>query len=86
MIYMDTFTHYVYSPLYERFTRDADGDGALDSSPQDPGIAYNDGRPTVHSGGANITAADGHVERVPFRSLWQRASGNHMASQWWYME
>jgi prepilin-type N-terminal cleavage/methylation domain-containing protein/prepilin-type processing-associated H-X9-DG protein len=87
MIFMDTLTHYVYSPLLYPFTRDANGDGALDSSPYDSAtIAYSDGRPTVHNGGANITAADGHVERVPFRILWQTSGPTDMASQWWYME
>jgi len=85
MIFMDTITHYVYSPLEYPFSADLDGDRKLDTWPNDD-VAYNWGRPTVHSGGGNVTAADGHVERVPFRVLWQLTSGNQMASQFWYME
>jgi len=40
----------------------------------------------VHGGGANIAAADGHVERVSFRILWQLGPAGGTASQWWYME
>jgi len=89
MIYMDTVTHYVYSPLQYPFAPppqgDADGDGKADTWPN-YGVAYNWGRPTVHSGGANVTAADGHVERVALRVLWQLTPANQMASQFWYME
>jgi prepilin-type processing-associated H-X9-DG protein len=86
MIFMDTLTHYVYSPLEHTFSRDADGDKLMDSSDVDAGIAYNDARPTVHSGGANITAADGHVERISFRVLWQKSGSSDMVSRFWYME
>ena len=86
MIFLDTITHYVYSPLLYPFSRDADGDGLKDSSPYDAGIAYSDARPTVHNRGANITAADGHVERISFKILWQTSGSTDMASQWWYME
>jgi len=86
MIFVDTLIHYVYSPLIHPFTRDTDGDKLLDSSAVDAGIAYNDARPTVHSVGANITAADGHVERIPFRALWRMSGPTDMASQFWYME
>ncbi len=87
MILMDTITHYVYSPLEPAyaFTLDKDGDGKLDSM-QNYDVAYNWGRPTVHSQGANITAADAHVERVPFKILWARNSSGAMLSQWWYVE
>jgi prepilin-type N-terminal cleavage/methylation domain-containing protein/prepilin-type processing-associated H-X9-DG protein len=85
MIFLDTLTHYVYSPLLQPFSRDADGDGLKDSSGVDAGIAYNDARPTVHSGAANITAADGHVERISFRNLWKTTTTG-MASDFWYME
>ncbi len=86
MIFMDTLTHYTYSPLVHPFIRDADGDKLTDSSDVDAGIAYNDGRPTVHGSGSNITAADGHVERISFRVLWQTAGPKDMASPFWYME
>ena len=85
MILTDTITHYLYSPLQYPFNTDKDGDGRIDTWPNYD-VAYNWGRPTVHSGGANITAADGHVERVAFRVLWQLTPGNQMASTFWYME
>ena len=89
MIFMDTITHYVYSPLQYPFDPppggDADGDGKADTWPN-YGVAYNWGRPTVHSGGANVTAADGHVERVAFRVLWQLTPAKQMASLFWDME
>ena len=64
---------------------DKDGDGRKDSM-VNYDVAYNWGRPTVHSGGCNLTAADGHVERVSFRVLWQLDAKGEMASRWWYME
>jgi type II secretory pathway pseudopilin PulG len=77
LIYMDTATFYLYSPLYQPFTQDLDHDGVRDSSGQDPGFAYNDGRPTAHSNGDNVTLLDGHVEWVAFKKLWQSdAAGN----------
>jgi prepilin-type N-terminal cleavage/methylation domain-containing protein/prepilin-type processing-associated H-X9-DG protein len=85
MIYMDTITHYIYSPLAYPFQDDLNGDGNADTWPN-YSVAFNWGRPTVHNGGANVTAADGHVERVAFRVLWQLGSGSGMASQLWYME
>jgi prepilin-type processing-associated H-X9-DG protein len=50
------------------------------------GYAYNWGRPTVYNGGANVTAADGHVERVAFRVLWKMSPAKEMVSRFWYME
>jgi prepilin-type N-terminal cleavage/methylation domain-containing protein/prepilin-type processing-associated H-X9-DG protein len=87
MILTDTITHYLYSPLEPSyaFTLDKDGDGQLDSM-SNYDVAYNWGRPTVHNRGANVTAADGHVERVAFRMLWARAAAGQMLSLWWYME
>ena len=87
MIYVDTVTHYLYSPLVDnyKFTMDLDGDGKSDSM-DDYGVAYNWGRPTVHNNGANVTAADGHIERVSFKVLWSYITPNVMASQWWYVE
>lgn len=85
MIFTDTVTHYLYSPLEHPFQDDQDGDGKKDTWPN-YGVAYNWGRPTVHGGGANVTAADGHVERVAFRVLWRLTPANQMASQLWYME
>ena len=85
MILTDTITHYLYSPLAYPFSEDLDGDGKIDTWPN-YGYAYNWGRPTVHSGGCNVTTADGHVEHVSFRMLWQMTSGGEMASRLWYME
>jgi prepilin-type processing-associated H-X9-DG protein len=84
MILTDTITHYLYSPLAYPFSLDKDGDGKIDPWPN-YNIAYNWGRPAVHSGGANVTTADGHVERVSFRLLWQMTPGGEMANRLWYM-
>ncbi len=84
MIFIDTISHYLYSPLQYPFSDDKDGDTQPDTWPN-YGVAFNWARPTVHSGGANITAADGHVERISYRVLWRLDSGR-MASQFWYME
>ncbi|HOX58437.1 MAG TPA: prepilin-type N-terminal cleavage/methylation domain-containing protein [Candidatus Paceibacterota bacterium] len=84
MIFTDTITHYLYSPLAYPFTDDVDNDTQNDTWPN-YGYAYNWGRPTVHSRGANVTTADGHVEHVPFRVLW-RLNGTEMVSRLWYME
>jgi prepilin-type N-terminal cleavage/methylation domain-containing protein/prepilin-type processing-associated H-X9-DG protein len=87
MIYMDTLTHYVYSPVdpYYVFTSDADGDGLLDSWTGEPDTPFNSGRPTVHSNGANVTLLDGHVERVPYKKLWEWRN-NRIAHSFWYLE
>lgn len=85
MILTDTISHYLYSPLAYPFSADLDGDGKLDTWPN-YSYAYNWGRPTVHSGGCNVTAADGHVERVPFRLLWQLTPAGEMANRLWFME
>ena len=88
MLFMDTITHYVYSPAdaYYYFTLDLDGDGVKDSMPQYPYVAYNNARPTVHSGGANVTLLDGHVERVSFKKLWQINAAGKVVHSFWYME
>jgi prepilin-type N-terminal cleavage/methylation domain-containing protein/prepilin-type processing-associated H-X9-DG protein len=85
MIFTDTITHYLYSPLAYPFSDDLDHDGKIDTWPN-YGYAYNWGRPTVHNRGANVTTADGHVEHVPFRLLWQTTPAHEMASRLWYME
>lgn len=87
MIFMDTITHYVYSPVEPGyvFTLDLDGDGKLDSM-SNYNYAYNWGRATVHNQGANLTSADGHVERVNFKVLWALNSSGKINSQWWYVE
>jgi prepilin-type N-terminal cleavage/methylation domain-containing protein/prepilin-type processing-associated H-X9-DG protein len=85
--YMDTITHYVYSPVDPAyiFRLDLDGDGVKDSMSGYPDWPYNWARPTVHNNGANVTLMDGHVERVPFKKLWQFENGR-MVHSFWYME
>ena len=87
MIFMDTITHYVYSPVCPgyNFTLDMNGDGKLDSM-SSYGTAFNWGRPTVHNGGANVTLMDGHVERVSFEKLWRLDTGGNVVHSFWYME
>lgn len=87
MIFMDTITHYVYSPVYSayKFIQDLDGDGKMDSM-SSSSIPFNYGRPTVHNGGANVTLMDGHVERVPFEKLWQVDGSGNVVHSFWYME
>lgn len=87
MMYMDTVTHYIYTPLVWPFDKDANRDGMMDSM---NGVftteyAYNNGRPTVHNNGANVTLLDGHVERVPFKKLWEWRN-NKATHSYWYME
>lgn len=88
MLFMDTITHYVYSPVEEayRFTLDMDRDGAVDTMPQYPDTPFNSGRPTVHNQGSNLTLADGHVERVPYKKLWQIDARRRVVHSYWYME
>ena len=90
LIFMDTISHYVYSPVditYSyNFTLDMDLDGQADSMARYPDTAYNSGRPTVHNNGANLTLLDGHVERVSFKKLWQVDSAKKVVHSFWYME
>ncbi len=88
MMYMDTLTHYVYSPVDTsyRFTLDMNRDGMADSMPQYPDIPFNNGRPTVHNNGSNLTLLDGHIERVAFKKLWQIDSSKKVVHSFWYME
>jgi prepilin-type N-terminal cleavage/methylation domain-containing protein/prepilin-type processing-associated H-X9-DG protein len=88
LMFMDTITHYVYSPVEAsyKFVRDMDGDGINDTMSAYPDTPFNYGRPTVHSGGANVTLLDGHVERVPFKKLWQVDGAGNVAHSFWYME
>lgn len=88
LMYMDTITHYVYSPVEAgyRFSLDMDGDGVKDTMPQYADTPFNSGRPTVHNRGANVTLLDGHVERVSFKALWQIDSTGKVVHSFWYME
>ena len=88
MLFLDSVSHYVYSPVDPafRFDQDKDGDGAKDTKAGwDAGFAYNMGRPTVHNNGANVALLDGHVERVAFRRLWE-VQGNRVVHSFWYLD
>jgi prepilin-type N-terminal cleavage/methylation domain-containing protein/prepilin-type processing-associated H-X9-DG protein len=84
----DTVSHYVYSPVDERyrFVVDMDGDGTFDSMAANDGAAYNSARPTVHNNGANVTLLDAHVERTPFKTLWRVDSASRVTHSFWYLE
>jgi len=88
MMFMDTLTHYVYSPVDPayRFTLDLNRDGVADTMPQYPDTAFNFGRPTVHNNGANVTLLDGHVERVGFKKLWEVDAARKVVHSFWYLE
>jgi prepilin-type processing-associated H-X9-DG protein/prepilin-type N-terminal cleavage/methylation domain-containing protein len=85
MIYTDTITRYVYSPVNWKFAQDIDGDGKLDTRTGTT-IPFNGGRPAVHNGGANVTLMDGHVERVSFDKLWKVDAAANVVHSFWYME
>jgi prepilin-type N-terminal cleavage/methylation domain-containing protein len=88
MMYMDTITHYVYSPVEPgyKFSIDMDGDGKADTMARYPDTPFNSGRPTVHSKGANTVELDGHAERVPYKKLWAIDSAGNVTHSFWYME
>ena len=88
LVFMDTLDHYVYSPVEPayNFTLDMNGDGKPDTMPQYPDVPFNNGRPTVHADGANVTLLDGHVERVPFKKLWEVDRANKVVHSFWYLE
>ncbi len=88
MMFMDTLTHYVYSPVDSnyRFALDFNKDGKADSMPQYPDVPFNNARPTVHNNGANITLLDGHIERVSFKQLWEIDSSKKVVHSFWYLE
>ena len=88
MLFMDTLSHYVYSPADPDygFTLDLNGDGKKDTMPQYPDVPFNNGRPTVHNGGANVTLLDGHVERVSFKKLWEVDVSGKVVHSFWYIQ
>jgi prepilin-type N-terminal cleavage/methylation domain-containing protein/prepilin-type processing-associated H-X9-DG protein len=88
MAYMDTITHYVYSPVGTRyrFTVDMDHDGTPDSMGYYDYSPYNFARPTVHNNGSNVALLDGRVERVPFQKLWQLTPENQVSHSYWRLE
>ena len=88
MLFMDTVTHYVYSPVEAnyRFSLDMNKDGMADTMAAYPDTAFNFGRPTVHNNGSNVTLLDGHVERVGFKQLWQVDATRKVVHSYWYIE
>jgi len=88
MMFTDTITHYVYSPVDTayRFTLDLNRDGKVDTMPQYPETPFNYGRPTVHGNGSNNTLLDGHVERISFQALWAIDARKQVTHSFWYME
>ena len=90
LMFMDTIDHYVYSPVdtgnQYNFTVDKDHDGVVDSMARYPDTPYNNGRPTVHNSGCNVTLLDGHVERVPFNKLWAVKAGGLPVHSFWYLD
>ena len=86
MAFMDTITHYVYSPVQWQFALDLDHDGVKDSMSNYPDTAYNSGRPTVHGRAANVTLLDGHIELVSFKKLWALDTNGKVAHRFWYMD
>ncbi len=86
MAFMDTVTHYVYSPVQWTFALDLDHDGVKDSMSNYPDTAYNSGRPTVHSGAANLTLLDGHIELVSFKRLWALDSKGSVSHRSWDLD
>ena len=50
-----------------------------------PPTPFNYAHPRVHSGGANVTLLDGHVERVSFKKLWQLDGNGDVAHRFWYI-
>jgi prepilin-type N-terminal cleavage/methylation domain-containing protein/prepilin-type processing-associated H-X9-DG protein len=84
LMFMDTQWWVVYSPLYHPWNADTDGDLKNDSdSSYKP---FSNGRPTVHSQGANLTLLDGHVERLPYKQLWSLSPSGKSNHPYWLME
>jgi len=88
LMFMDTLSQYVYSPLEPvyKFSLDQNGDGKPDSMPHYPSTPFNYARPTVHNGGANVTLMDGHVERITFDKLWKVDASGNVVHSFWYLE
>jgi prepilin-type N-terminal cleavage/methylation domain-containing protein/prepilin-type processing-associated H-X9-DG protein len=92
MMYLDCAASdfVVWSPLAYLFDADADGDGVVDSNSMiyNPGWgeAFNSARPTVHNNGCNVTLLDCHIERVPFKKLWQVGTSNQVVHPFWHLE
>jgi prepilin-type processing-associated H-X9-DG protein len=84
MVYLDTRTHYLYSPLRDIYTLnyDSDLDGYVDSIKtlvDSYAEYYNGAQAKIHLGGCNVTLLDGHVERVAYEELWEM---RQVGSRW----
>jgi prepilin-type N-terminal cleavage/methylation domain-containing protein/prepilin-type processing-associated H-X9-DG protein len=88
MLFMDTLTHYVYSPVDPSYALvlDMDKDGSVDTMSNYPDTPFNFARPTVHNNGANVTLLDGHVERVAYKTLWKVNAAKKVAHSFWYLD
>jgi prepilin-type processing-associated H-X9-DG protein len=88
MTFMDTITHYVYSPAEPNyyFTLDLNGDGKRGTMPQYPEVPFNHSCPTIHSSGANVALLDGQVERVSFSELWEVNNASRVVHSFWHLE
>ncbi len=88
MLYIDTLTHYVYSPVDPNypFALDLDKDGAVDTMAGYPDTPFNFARPTVHNNGANVTLMDGHIERVPYKALWKINAAKKVVHSFWRLD
>jgi prepilin-type N-terminal cleavage/methylation domain-containing protein/prepilin-type processing-associated H-X9-DG protein len=84
LMFTDVETYYVYSPLYNPWNSDVNSDGIPDSnSNYSP---FNNGRPTVHNNGANVSCLDGHVERMSFKTLWAADNSGNPLCNYWVMQ
>jgi prepilin-type N-terminal cleavage/methylation domain-containing protein/prepilin-type processing-associated H-X9-DG protein len=88
LMFMDTITHYVYSPVDPnyQFSLDLNKDGMVDTMGAYPDTPFNSGRPTVHNNGCNVTLLDGHIEWVGFKKLWAVDSSKKVTHSFWYLE
>ena len=93
MLLMDTQQDKVYSPCYSTwyFNADVDGDGFKDSCNKFAPVpqlvnkyAYNMAMPKVHNNGSNVTLADGHVEWVRYKELWEVNNAGRVVHSFWY--
>lgn len=73
---------YAYTPLFWKFRYDVDGDGMNDSGMRF-NWDYNFFRPRIHPQ-VPVGLADGHVEAVEFKELWEtNVAGNVVHDFWW---
>jgi prepilin-type N-terminal cleavage/methylation domain-containing protein/prepilin-type processing-associated H-X9-DG protein len=84
LMFMDVETFYTYSPLYQPWTADSNGDGKPDSDPNY--MPFSEGRPTVHNNGCNVGCLDGHVSHVSFKQLWGVNIFGIPTSPYWTMQ